>query len=114
MNLKKSPEQIAHELKQLTNAANQPLLNFNDVEEVKVQIRPDKSVSPAMFVPDPIIPGGYKAHPTTIAAMKKDLFFVSSQGFEDLEQMIQCSGCKREIDAQFWHFCPYCEASFST
>ncbi|GAB4025337.1 MAG: hypothetical protein Fur0010_28540 [Bdellovibrio sp.] len=114
MNLKKSPDQIKEELKLLQNAANLPLLDTDNVEEVKVNIRPDSSVSPAMFVPDPLIPGGYKAHPITIRAMKKDLFFVSSEGFADLEQIVPCKGCNRDIDAQFWNFCPYCEAPLSS
>jgi len=110
----KSHDQIQEELKKLQNAAGKPLVDFDKVEEYSVRLRPDDKVAPGLFVPDPLIPGGYKAHSVTLKAMKKDIFYVSSEGFEDLEQLIQCKGCNREIDAQFWHFCPYCEASFSS
>lgn len=85
---------------------------IDDPEDIKVQIRPDKNISPGKFVMDPIIPGGYKAHPTTIRAMRKDIFVGSSELFSDLELLIQCASCKTEIDVQFWHFCPFCEAKF--
>lgn len=85
---------------------------IDDPTEVKVQIRPDKAVSPGKFLNDPIIPGGFKAHPTTIRAMRKDIFVGTTEVFDDLEFLINCASCKTELDLQFWHFCPYCEASF--
>lgn len=112
--MNKSHDQIQQELKKLQNAAGKPLVDFERVEEYSVPLRADNKVAPAMFVPDPLIPNGFKANPVTLRAMKKDIFYVSSEGFEDLEQLIQCKGCNKEIDAQFWHFCPYCEASFSS
>lgn len=95
----------------LKNAVDQPLLN-KEHQEFEVPIRPDKSVSPAKFLPDPFIPGGYKAHPTTIRAMRKDLFVAGLEGFEDVEQLYTCQSCHNELDLQFWVFCPFCEQSF--
>lgn len=81
-------------------------------EVVQVNIRPDKSISPAKFKADPLLPGGYLAHPTTIRAVRVDIFVGGQEVFEDLEYNIECEGCKRQIDVQFWKFCPYCEAKF--
>ncbi len=104
-----SPEKLFQQIEPLTNAANRPLIDLSAPEEIKINIRPDPQVAPAKFLADPLLPGGWKAHPTTIRAMRKDLFMVGD-GFEDLEQLYRCS-CGKEIDLQFWIFCPYCEAS---
>lgn len=93
-----------------TNAAGLPHFCPTPSEEVKVHIRPDSSVSLGMFAPDPLYQGHYKAHPTTIAAMRKDIFFGGSSEFEDLQQLETCEKCHHELDYQFWSFCPYCEA----
>lgn len=105
-----SPEKLFQQIEPLTNAAGKPLVDLSAPEEIKVHIRPDDKVALAQFIPDPLLPGGWKAHPTTIRAMRKDLFMVGD-GFEDLEQIYLCS-CGQKIDLQFWLFCPYCEASF--
>lgn len=83
-------------------------------EEFKVHIRPDKSVSPAKFLPDPNSPGQYRAHPQTIRAMRNDIFVGGAEVFEDLEVFYQCSSCQKELDLQFWKLCPYCEAEIKT
>ncbi len=82
-------------------------------QEVQVQIFPDKSVTPAKFIPNKTIPGTFRAHPVTIAAMRADLFAnMYDEAFEELSQSITCSGCQSSVDKQFWKFCPHCEASF--
>jgi|SRR5690606_33797070 len=106
------PENSLKKLKSATNAAGKSHFDITGVEEIKVQIRPDSTVRPAMFLPDPLIPGGYKAHPVTIRAMRKDIFAAGNELFEDLEDLITCESCQHEIDRQFWVFCPYCEAKF--
>lgn len=110
----KTQKQFEH-LQGLTNAAGRPLLQTEPEaqEEYEVAIRPDKSVSPAMFAPDPLRPGFFKAHPTTIKAMRKDLFVAGEEGLEDLEDWMTCDSCGKNLDRQFWIFCPYCESSFS-
>lgn len=100
------------QLKNATNVGGKAHFNLDAREDIKVHIRPDNSVRPAMFVPDPLLPGGYKAHPVTIAALKKDIFAAGSELFEDLEDLVTCESCQHELDRQFWHFCPYCEAKF--
>lgn len=103
------PNILLDKLKKLENAANKPLLAIDHAQDHHVQIRPDKNISLAKFLPDPLIPMGYKAHPTTIAAMRKDIFVAGEFFFKDLEEIYLCK-CKREIDLQFWKFCPYCES----
>lgn len=105
------PQKIYERLMALKNAVDQPLLNKQH-QEFQVPIRPDTSVSPAKFLPDPLIPGGFKAHPTTIRAMRKDLFVAGDEGFEDVEQLYTCQSCQAQLDLQFWLFCPFCEQSF--
>ncbi len=85
-----------------------PVYDMGSPDSGNVQIRPDKTVSLGNFKPDPLIPGGYTAHPTTIRAMKKDIF-VAGNDSEITEIPYICEGCKRQLDIQFWNFCPYCE-----
>jgi hypothetical protein len=108
---KHDPHSQWEKLKTYQNAGNLPLFETDYHETHQVHIIPDKSVSPAAFVPDPIDPKKFRAHPTTIKAMRKDLF-MGGEDFVDLECLITCASCKRQLDLQFWHFCPYCEASF--
>lgn len=114
MNDKKKfdPHALHEKLMGYTNAAGTPLYHPRQDEEVKVQILPDKSVAAAKFLPHDLIPGAFKAHPTTIAAMRKDLFVGGDGEFRDLGSLVICEGCHRELDRQFWIFCPYCEARF--
>ncbi len=78
-------------------------------QEVNIQIRANESVGPGIFKPDPLIPGGWIAHPQTIKAVRKDIF-MGEDGFEELEILYQCISCKKTIDLQFWIHCPYCES----
>ncbi len=110
---KKRPEteDFYRKLMQATNAIGAP--HFGEKpEEVKVDIRPDSSIGPGMFKPDPLKPGHYKAHPTTIRAMRKDIFVGGSDEFIDLEKPYTCFKCRQNLDLQFWTFCPFCEAPF--
>lgn len=104
------PNRVQEFLKELKNAAEQPLVSTKTREDYQVSLRPDKTVSRGKFKPDPLVPGGYCAHPVTIRAMRKDLFVLGQDGFEDLELLITCESCAQQLDYQFWHFCPYCEA----
>jgi hypothetical protein len=106
------PNNIVDKLSGLTNVVEGQLLNMQERHDFKVSIRPDREVSPGMFKADPQLAGGYIAHPVTIRAMKKDIF-MPGEGFEDLEMLHNCHSCKRQIDLQFWNFCPLCEAEFN-
>ncbi|WP_419168407.1 hypothetical protein [Halobacteriovorax sp.] len=100
-------------LKNERNIAGRAMYEKRPSQEVKVQIYPDKSVSPAKFIPNQSMPGTFRAHPTTIAAMRSDLFAnMYDEAFEELSAIITCSSCKTQVDQQFWKFCPYCEAPF--
>ncbi len=110
--MSKQANEWLEQISKLQNAGGKSLLHLDGREDISVPMRADKSVTPGMFKPDPLIPGGYLAHPTTLAALKKDIFAVGDEVFSDLEQLIDCEGCKRKVDIQFWHFCPHCEAPF--
>ncbi len=104
------PQSQFEKLKSYKNAANLPLFNENYHETHQVNILPDTSIAPAKFIPDPLRPNRFRAHPITIRAMRKELF-MGGEDFVDLECLHVCASCKHEIDLQFWQFCPYCEAS---
>ena len=99
-------------LKSATNAAGLSHFNLERYQETKVQLIPDPSISLGKFKASILVEGAYMAHPTTIRAMKKDIFAAGNELFEDLEDIIECSSCRQQIDRQFWYFCPYCEAQF--
>jgi hypothetical protein len=105
------PNNSHQRMQEATNAAGRKMFGSTPETEIKVQIFPDKSVSPGKFVANKTLPGTYRAHPTTIAAMRTDLFAgANNEPFVDLELNIKCEGCGEIIDVQFWKICPYCEA----
>lgn len=105
-------DEILKQLQQAKNIANQPHFDLNRWETSEVQILPDTLVSPGMFKQDTKKQQVYYAHPTTIKALKKNIFVAGNEPFEDLEIIHICESCKTELDLQFWHFCPVCEAHF--
>lgn len=103
------PEQMYQRLMGAISAVGKQHFSPETEQEIKVTIRPDKSVLPAKFIADPLNVGGYKAHPVTIRALRKDIFTAGDELFEDLEQWSICTSCNKSLDLQFWIFCPYCE-----
>ncbi len=111
LNTKHDPQSQLKKLQTYTNAGNLPLFQTDYHESYQVRIIPDKSIAPAKFIPIPLRPNEFLANPVTIRAMRKELF-MGGEDFVDLECLRTCQSCKKEIDLQFWQFCPYCEASF--
>ena len=107
----KRAQKILKQLESAKNAVNKPHFQTQNIQETEVQIRADKSVSLGKFLPDPAMVGHYRAHPITIRAMKKNIFAAGNDLFFELEKPYQCK-CGQNLDMQFWHFCPYCEAEF--
>lgn len=104
-------ELLVDYLKKLKDLGGRPQVDLQDYQEVKVAIRADKNVPPALFKPDPLLPGGYIAHPSTIKAMRRDIFVVGND-LDELTQEYQCECCKKQLDLQFWNLCPFCETPF--
>lgn len=80
---------------------------LNDRQDIKLSLRVDESVGPAMFRPDPLIPGGYIANSLTLRAVRRDIF-VLGEAVDELTQPIPCTSCRSPLDRQFWKLCPYC------
>ncbi len=97
------------QIKGLKNAALSPLLAPHE-ESVKVQILPDKNISTAKFKASRVSPGVYYAHPSTIKAMRQNLFLLGEEGFNDLKNFGTCINCQSDWDQQFWALCPQCES----
>ena len=97
---------IKAQLRQMEMKAQQPLWHTELPEDFQVQLRVDEHVSPAMFKPDPLVPGGYVANSLTLRAMRPTLF-VAGDRLDELGQVQACA-CGQTWDAQFWKFCPYC------
>jgi len=76
-------------------------------EDIKLALRVDESVGPAMFRPDPLIPGGYIANSLTLRAVRQDIF-VLGEALVEFSKEIPCSSCRKNLDRQFWKLCPYC------
>ncbi len=110
------PEKLYQKIKDYRHTSydyteQKSIFNSTPNEVVKVELRPKEDMQRGLFKPDPLIPGGYIAHPVTIRAVRKDIF-LAGEDFIELEILYTCWSCKKELDLQFWHFCPYCEASF--
>ena len=106
----KNPNQDANRvieiIKEMENMAAQPQFDLHGREDVKVQFRVNESIGPAMFKPDPLIPGGYLANSLTIRAMRPDIF-VLGDSMDDLSAPYSCR-CGKDFDVQFWKLCPFC------
>jgi hypothetical protein len=106
--VKKTLEKI----QSLESHIGEPQYNLSHQEQVKINIRVDKSVPGGMFKPDPLLEGGWIANELTFKAMKKDIFALDDD-LIDLEEKYNCLSCKTDIDKQFWSFCPHCGSQFS-
>ncbi len=95
-------------LLKIQGANDRPLYNLSSSRDYQVQILPDKSVSVGKFRPSKIQENTYYAHPQTIHAMRKQLFAAGDDFFDDLENLVNCPSCQKELDLQFWSTCPFC------
>lgn len=105
------PHRVLDYIKKLENEVEQQAFLIDRREDVKVNIRCDESIAPAMFKRDPLIPHGYVANSLTIRAMRPNIF-VLGETTEDLETIHECP-CGVKVDVQFWKLCPYCSRSFT-
>jgi len=104
-------DQIFDRLNRITYQTGKNVFDLSSPETHKVNILPDHRISRGNFQPHPSVPRTFLAHPTTIRALKKDIF-MAGDNFIDLQQIIFCKSCKTKLDVQFWNFCPYCEGPF--
>lgn len=102
----RDPHKVLDYIKKMENEVDEQAFLIDKREDIKVNIRADEKVGPAMFKPDPLIPFGYIANTLTIKAMRSDIF-VLGDTTEDLEVFHECA-CGKEVDVQFWKLCPYC------
>ena len=77
----------------------------------KINLRADKSMTPALFKPDPLMPDSWLAHPSTIKAVRKEIF-LGGNDLSECEISYECQSCHHTLDVQFWNFCPFCEKEF--
>ena len=102
----RDPHVILDYIKKLENEVASPAFEIERREDIKVNLRVDEKIGPAMFKSDPLIPGGYVANSLTLKAMRPDLF-VLGETTEDLTSLHACA-CGKELDVQFWKLCPFC------
>ncbi len=102
----RDPNKVIEAIKQFEKWIEQPNFDLERRQDVKINLRVDEKISPAMFRPDPLIPGGFVANSLTIRAMRSDLF-VLGDSIDDLSAPHECE-CGKELDVQFWKLCPYC------
>lgn len=107
----RDPNKVQNYINELEASIGQPLWDLENRQDVTVKIRVNESVPPAMFKPDPLLPGGYIANSLTIKAMRPDIF-VLGESDDDLSSSYHCA-CGQELDIQFWKFCPYCSRAFN-
>lgn len=100
------PDRAREVIQEIENHVQQPNFDLERREDIKVNIRVNESVAPAMFKPDPLLPGGFIANSLTIRAMRQDIF-VLGDSLDDFSAPWPCA-CGKELDVQFWKLCPYC------
>jgi hypothetical protein len=99
-------DRIKEQLQREQRLAGRPLWEMDQPEDFQIQFRVDEKISPAMFRPDPLIPGGYIANSLTLKAMRPTLF-VAGISVDELAVPHECA-CGQQWDGQFWKLCPYC------
>ena len=107
----KNPEKFYQKLMSVKQDGDAPYFQADPSETHLVKLRPKKDVPIPKFLPDPLVPGGWLAHPQTIKAVRADIFMGGDE-FIDLEILYQCQSCHEKLDLQFWKWCPYCETPF--
>jgi hypothetical protein len=107
----RDPNKTLEYIKKLQNEVETSAFEIDRREDIKVHFRVDESIGPAMFKPDPLVPGGYKANSLTLQAMRPNLF-VLGESTLDLSTSYNCA-CGKELDIQFWKLCPYCARTIS-
>lgn len=106
------PNEALNRILEIENTIGQSNFDLNQREDIKVNIRVNEQIGPAMFKADPLLPGGYMANSLTIRAMRPDIF-VLGDSMDDFSETISCS-CGKEFDVQFWKLCPYCGKDVDT
>ncbi len=107
----RDPNKTLDYIKKLQNEVETNAFEIDRREDIKVHFRVDESIGPAMFKPDPLVPGGYKANSLTLQAMRPNLF-VLGESTQDLSTSYNCA-CGKELDIQFWKLCPFCARTIS-
>jgi hypothetical protein len=107
----RDPNKTLEYIKKLQNEVETNAFEIDRREDIKVHFRVDESIGPAMFKPDPLVPGGYKANSLTLQAMRPNLF-VLGESTQDLSSSYNCA-CGKELDIQFWKLCPFCARTIS-
>jgi hypothetical protein len=100
------PNKALEVIREIENMVGQPNFDLEQREDIRVAIRVNEQVGPAMFKADPFVPGGFIANSLTIKAMRSDIF-VLGDSLDDLSAPYACA-CGKELDVQFWKICPYC------
>jgi hypothetical protein len=100
------PNKILKSISEIENMAGGPSFDLNQGQEIKINIRVNEKIAPAMFKADPFLPGGYIANSLTIRAMRENIF-VLGESIDELSDLYICH-CGKEMDIQFWKLCPYC------
>ncbi len=106
---KKTADEIQRELRRLESLSDIQQFNYNKFQDIKIQILPDDKLGPARFKQSKIEPNVWYAHPFTIYAMKKNIL-ASGEDVDETVINYDCFKCNTHLDAQFWSYCPYCEA----
>lgn len=98
-------------IKSLENLITEPCYNIDQPQDYKLEIKIDNKVENGKFIPSKAITGIWYASEQTFMAMKKNIF-ATGENIDELIDLYQCSSCHKELDKQFWNFCPFCGAKF--
>ncbi|MAZ48443.1 MAG: hypothetical protein CME65_07765 [Halobacteriovoraceae bacterium] len=104
-------QKTLEKIKSFKNLAGAREYNTSTSEVFQLEIKVDNSVPHGQFIPSQIYPGQWRASEQTFKAMKKDLFALGDS-IDEIKEPYQCDSCDSSLDRQFWHFCPFCGASF--
>ncbi|MBF0361619.1 MAG: hypothetical protein HQK49_11440 [Oligoflexia bacterium] len=107
----KNNNEIYTELSNISHAEGYRVFDISNEQKFDLSLFVDDKIAPGLFKPDPENPKKFHANSITIRALKKDIL-LAGEDFDEFTHTYVCEKCKKELDLQFWHFCPFCEEHF--
>ncbi|MBF0300847.1 MAG: hypothetical protein HQK51_19210 [Oligoflexia bacterium] len=107
----KSNNEIYNELTHITHDGGHNVYDLNQEQKFDLSLFADDKIAPGLFKPDQSNPQKFYANSLTIRALKKNIL-LAGEDFDEFAEIYVCEKCNKELDLQFWHFCPFCETQF--
>lgn len=98
-------------INQFKNLAGRKEYDTNHPQDFKVHFKIDNTMEHGSFKPSQVYPGQWLTTEQTLRALKRNIFALGDS-IDEIAEPYQCLSCTKDLDRQFWIFCPYCGSPF--